>query len=105
MFLQRLANRARSIQRILDTKTVGDFVEHGVAKKRIKGNVLALVFSDQFIGNRHQDLVELGQHGVLDLQPACTLGQLHLFIIGQVDGDGFGTGITVTGAIRQVVGV
>ena len=55
--------------------------------------------------DRHEDLVELGAHRVLELQPAGAFLQLDLFVVGQVDRNRFGAGIAVARVIDHVVGV
>ena len=105
VFFQRLADGAVAVQYILDAQPMRHFVKHGVAKERVKGDVLALILGDQLIRNGYQDLVELGQHGVFQLQAAGTLAQLHLFVVGQIDGDGLGSGIRVSGHEDHVVGI
>ena len=37
-------------------------MEHGIGKKGIKGDVLALILGDQLRCNGHQNLVEFGPH-------------------------------------------
>jgi hypothetical protein len=64
-----------------------------------------LVFGDQRTGDGHHDLVELGPHGVLELQTARALGELDLLVVGQVDGDRLGAGVGVAGVVDHVVGV
>ena len=54
---------------------------------------------------RNQDLVVLGQHRVLQLQAPGALGQLDFLVVGQVDRDGLGTGVTVPGVIDDIVSV
>ena len=105
MLLHGVPYRAASIQRILDTQTMSNLVEHGVAEKRLEGDVMALIPGNKCFRNRRQDLVVLGQHGVLELQAAGALGQLDFLVIGQVDGNGLGAGVGVSGVINHVVGI
>ena len=64
-----------------------------------------LVLGDQLVGDGHENLVELRPHRVLELQPAGALLELHLLVVGQVDGDGLGAGVGLAGVVHDVVGV
>ena len=86
-------------------QAVRHFVEHRVTEERIKCNVLALVLGNQHLGNRNQNLVELGQHRVFELQAARSLGELDFLVIGQVDCNGLGAGIAVSRVEHHVVGI
>ena len=60
---------------------------------------------DERVGDGHQDLVELGAHRVLELEPPRALLELDLLVVGQVDGDGLRAGVGVAGVVEDVVGV
>jgi len=105
LLLESLAHRALAIDGVLDAQAVRHLVEHGVLEKGVEGDVLALVLGDELPGDGHQDLVELGAHGVLELQAPGTLLQLHPLVVGQVDGDGLGAGVGVARVVDRVVGV
>ncbi len=105
VLLQRLPDRAPPVHRVLDAEPVGHLVEHGVGEERVERHVLALVLGDQHVGDRHQDLVELGAHAVLQLEPAGALLQLHDLVVGQVDRDRLRSGVRPTRVVHRVVGV
>ncbi len=75
--MRGLPHELLAVDCALDAQSVGHLVEHAVVEKRIEGDVLLLVFGDQHVGDGDQDLVELGAHGVLQLQTAGTFFKLH----------------------------
>ncbi len=84
---------------------MGDLVEHRVLEEGVEGEILALIGSDEHFGDRHQDAVELGAHRILELEPPGALGELHLLVVGEVDGDGLGAGVGLSGVVEHVIGV
>ncbi len=104
-FLEGVADAASVVEGVLDAETVGDFVEHGVAEEGVEGDVLALVGGNEQVGDGDEDLVVLGPHGVLELEATGAFLKLDRFVVGQVDGDGFGPGVAVAGVVDDVVGV
>ncbi len=105
LFLERLAHRARAVERVLDPEAVGHLVEHRVGEERVEGDVPALVLGDQDLGDGNQDAIELGPHRVLELQPPRPLGQLDLLVVGQVDRDRLRARVAVARVVDDVVGV
>src|SRR5699024_6084491 len=65
---ERRTHGTFALDQVLDAETVGYLVEHGVAEKRVEGDMLALLSGNDHLGNRPQDAVILGTHGVLQLQ-------------------------------------
>ncbi len=47
LLAQRLANRAGTVEHVLDAEAVGHLVEHGVGEERVERDVAALVLGDQ----------------------------------------------------------
>ncbi len=80
-------------------------MKHGARKKRVIRHVAALRLVDQYFRDRPENLIELGPHGVFELQATRAFLQLHRFIIGQVDRDGLRAGVAVAGVINDVVSV
>ena len=103
MFFQSGADRAAAVERLFDTQAMRDFMEHRVAEEGIKGDVFALLVSNQLVGNPQKYLVELGTHGILQLQSPSSFLQLHLFVVRQVDGDCLRTGVAVASIVNHVV--
>ena len=96
---------ALAVDGVLDAEAVGHLVEHDVGEEGVEVDVAALVLRDQLAGNGNQDLVELGPHRVLQLEPAGTLLELDLFVVGQVDRDGLRPGVGIAGVVDGVIGV
>ena len=82
-----------------------DLVEHRVPEKCVEGHVVALVLGDELCGERHHDLIELGPHRVLELQPPCALGELDDLVVRKVDRDRLGSGVGITGVVDHIIGV
>ena len=81
------------------------FVKHRVLKERVEVEHRNLIGIQQLCRNRHQNLVELGLHDVLELQPTRALFELHLFVVGQVDRNGFCTGVCLSRVEHRFVRV
>ena len=77
----------------------------GVAEEGVEGDAVDLLGADHQVGDRHHDVVELGTHGVFQLQTAAAFGQLHALVVGQVDGDGLGARIAVAGVVDHIVDI
>ena len=105
LFLERRADGPLAVDRVLDAQAVGDLVKHHVFEEGVELDVGALVRSDQAVGDWNEDLVELGAHGVFQLQAARPLLELHLLVVRQVDRDGLRPGVAVPGVVDRVVGV
>ena len=90
---------------VLDAKTVSHFVEADIAEECIEVHIVQLVVANQQVGNGLKDGLELGLHGVLKLQTAGTHGFVDALVVGQVDGDGLGTRVAVTGVVNDVVDI
>ena len=84
---------------------MGHLVEADVAEEGVEVDVVELVFVDEQVGNGLQDSLELGLHGVLELQTAGAFFFVDALVVGQVDGDGFGTCIAVAGIVDDVIHV
>ena len=86
---------ATPIQEVLDAQAVGHLMEHGVLEEGIEGYQLPLILCHEHVGNGGEYPIELGPHGILELKPSGTPLKLHLWVVGQVDGDGLGAGVCV----------
>ena len=104
LFHQCFAHGAFSVHGVLDPQAMGHLMEHRVLEERIERDVGTLLLFHQHPGDGHHDAIELGTHGILELQPSCSLGQLHLLIVGQVHCDGLGARIAITGVVDHVIG-
>ena len=88
---------------VLDPQPVRHLMEHDVGEKRVERDVLALIFGDQHAGYWHENAVELGLQGVLQLKAARTLLQLHGLVVRKVDGDGLRPGIGFARIVDNII--
>ena len=80
-------------------------MESDVFKEAVEIHHLLLFRIHDDFGNRHQDLVELGLHRILQLQLARAFLDMHTFVVRQVDSDGLATGIAVATVQNHIVHV
>ena len=102
--LERVAHRALAVERVLDAEPVRHLVEHHVGEEGVELDVRLLVRGDEPVGDGREDLVELGAHGVLELQAPRALRELDRLVVRQVDGDGLRRRRCVAGVVDDVVG-
>ena len=105
MLPQRFADSSLPRDGVLDTQAVRHLVEHRVAEEGIECDVPTLILRYQHVGDGHEDAVELGLHGVLQLQTPRAFLQLDRFVIGEIDGDSLGSGVRFTSVVDGVVRV
>jgi len=58
---------------------------------------------DQHIADGDKDLFELIPDGIFQLELSGALIGLNPFVIGQVDGDCFASGVAITGIINNII--
>ena len=102
-FTQGLAHALAVGDGVLNAKAVSHFVEAHIAEEGVEIDVVKLVVADKQVGDRHEDGLEFGLHGVFKLQTASSHGFVDTLVIGQVDGDGLRTGIAVTGVVDDII--
>ena len=102
-FTQGFAHALAIGDGVLDAKAVSHFVEAHIAEEGVEIDIVKLVVADKQVGDRHENGLEFGLHGVLKLQTASTHGLVDPLVVGQVDGDGLRTGIAVTGVVDNIV--
>ncbi len=105
MFAKGLAHARSAVDGVFDAHAVCHFVKHHIAEEGIKGDVFALFGCDEHVRNRHKDVVELGFHAVFELQLAGSFLQVHAFVVGQVDGNGFTGHVAVAGIKHGIIGI
>ena len=84
---------------------MGHLVEADIVEEGVELDVLYLLLVNHQSGYGLHDVLELGFHGVLELQTACAVFQLHLLIVGQIDGYGLAAGIAFAGIVDHVVDI
>ena len=90
---------------VLDTQSVGHFMEHGVLEEGIEGHQSSLILRHEDIDDGSQDPFELGPHGILELEAPGAQLKLDLRVVGKVDGDGLRPGVCITPHVHHVVHV
>ena len=104
-FTQSFAHALAVGDSVLDTKAMGHFVEAHIAEEGVEVDIVQLVIAHKEVGDRHEDGLKLGLHGVLELQTAGAHGLVDTLVVRQVDGDGLRTSVAVAGIVDDVVDI
>ena len=84
------------------SQTVAHLVPQRVQEERLGGQIAELVLGHQHLGDRREDLLELGFHDVAQQHLLRTLGLADPLVVGQIEGDGLHAGARIAGRVDLV---